>query len=84
MFDQMKKMNQLRNMQNALKKETAEVEKNGVKVVMNGNMDLVDVKLNSTLSSEEQERLLKQCFSEVKDKIQKIAMKNIMDSGISF
>jgi DNA-binding protein YbaB len=84
MFDQIKKMNELRNMQNALKQEKAEVEKNGVKVVMNGNMELVEVKLNSMLDISEQEMLLKQCFSEAKDQIQKVAMKKMMESGIGF
>lgn len=84
MFDQLKKINQLRSMQNALKKEKAVVEKNGVKIVLNGNMELEEIKLNSALEASEQERLLMQCFSEAKDQIQKAAMKNLMDSGLSF
>lgn len=84
MFDQLKKLKQLKDMQDALKKERVEIEKNGVKIAVNGSMDIEEVKLNSELDIMEQERLVKDCFKEAKDQVQKAAAKRLMDSGFGF
>ena len=83
MFDQLKKIQQLRELQNSLKKEKSTAEKNGVKVVMNGGFEIVEIKLNPELGTEEQERILKECINEARESVQKIAAKTMMASNLS-
>jgi len=76
MFDKLKQIKELKELQGSLKNERLEVEKNGVKIVMNGNMELEEVNLNPELEGAEQERFLKECFNEAIKKLQvKIAQK---------
>ncbi len=84
MFDQLKKMAELKKIQDSFKKELIVVEKNGIKVVMNGNFEVQEINLNDSLSKEDQERILIQCLNEAKDNIQKTLAKNLMSSGFSF
>ena len=83
MFDNLKKMAELKKMQDSFKKETVAVEKNGIKVVMNGNFEVQEISLNASLSKEEQERNLISCLNQAKDDIQKTLAKNLMSSGFS-
>jgi DNA-binding protein YbaB len=84
MFDNLKKMAELKKIQDSFKKEFITVEKNGVKVVMNGNFEVQEINLNENLGKEEQEKVLVQCLNEAKDNIQKALAKNLMSSGFSF
>jgi DNA-binding protein YbaB len=77
-------MAELKKMQDSFKKEFVTVEKNGVKVVMNGNFEVQEISLNESLSKEDQENNLIQCLNEAKDNIQKTLAKNLMASGFSF
>lgn len=76
MFDKLKKLNELRNLQNNMKKERAEAVRNGVKVAIDGSLDIVEIKLNPELDISTQERLLKECFDEAKGKIQMLMAKS--------
>jgi len=69
-------------MQDSFKEERASVEKKGVSVLINGNFEVVEIKLNEDLSTEEQQEVLKQCFNEAKDNIQKSLAKKMMSSGL--
>lgn len=80
MFDTIKKLNELRNLQNSIKKERVEVVQNGVKIVMDGTFEVLELTLNPELDIKTQERILKSCLSEAKDKMQKIIAKNHMAS----
>ena len=60
MFDKLKQLKQMKDLQDAAKKEKVEVDREGVKVVVNGAMQIEEVKLNSQISVEDQERILKQ------------------------
>ena len=82
MFDQLKKLQQLKSIQDSLKKEKSAVEKNGVRVVMNGGLELEELKLNPALAIEEQEKLLLECLNEAKHAVEKIAAKTMMQSGM--
>lgn len=83
MFDQIKKLAELKKIQDSFKKEFITVERNGVKVVMNGNFEVQEISLNQELAKEEQEKVLIQCLNEAKDSIQKNLAKNLMNSGFS-
>ncbi len=73
MFDQLRKIKQLKELQDSLKKESIEVEKNGVKVVVNGKMEIESVILNDEISIQEQERAVKDAINSAFKKIQTIA-----------
>ncbi len=70
MWDQMKQAKELYQLQKELQKEKIEVEEKGVKVVVNGKMEVEDIFLNTEITKEEQERALKNCLNEAFRKIQ--------------
>jgi DNA-binding protein YbaB len=82
MFDQLKKIQELKKMQDSFKEEHETAEKRGVMVIMNGTMEVERITLNPTLDVREQEQILKQCFNEAKEKIQKKLAKKMMSSGL--
>jgi DNA-binding protein YbaB len=84
MFDNLKKIAELKKMQDSFKKERLTVEKRGVEVTINGNMEIEEVKLNPELSLEEQQSTVKQCFNEAKESIQKTLAKTLMGAGLGF
>ena len=84
MFNNLKKIAELKKMQDSFKKERLTVEKRGVSITINGNMEIEEVKLNPDLSIEEQQNAVKQCFNEAKENIQKTLAKALMGSGLGF
>lgn len=70
MFDKFKQLMQLKGLQDSIKKEKFEVEKKGIKVVINGNFNLEEVKIDPSLNQKEQEDLIKDCFNEAIKKAQ--------------
>ena len=83
-FDQIKKIAELKKLQDSFKKEKVVMEKRGVSVTMNGSFEVEEIKLNSELSLEEQQNVLKQCLNEAREDIQKRMAKIMMASGIGF
>ncbi len=76
MLDKLKQIKQLREMQSVLAQERVECEKNGVKVVINGKMEVEDIKLNSELALEDQEKAVIECVNDAIKKLQRtLAMK---------
>ncbi len=73
MFDKLKQIGKLREVQKSLEDEKVEIEKNGTRVVINGNLKVLSVSLNSGLEKEEQEKVLSECFNEGMEKV-KLAM----------
>lgn len=85
MFDKFKQLKQLRDLQNSLSKEKAEVEKEGIKVVVNGKMEFEEIKLNPELDKVRQEKILKDCINEAMSKIKMMAaqkMSQIQGIGV--
>ena len=77
MFDKLKQMNQIRAMQQAIKQQRVEIEKQGVKVAMRGDFEIQSITLNSELDTKTQEKVLMQAINEAKDKIQAILAKDL-------
>ncbi len=73
MWDQLKQAKQLYKLQSELKKEKVEDEDNGVKVVVNGKMEVEEVILNPDLELSAQEKAVKKCINGAMQKIQQIA-----------
>lgn len=70
MFDKIKQLKQLKEMHDIISQEKVEIEKEGVRVVINGKLELEEVKINPNLSKEEQEKILKECFNQAIKKVQ--------------
>ena len=76
MFDKLKQINQLRQLQNQIKQQCVEVEKNGIRLVMTGEFEVAELSLNTELDTKMQEKLLMQLFNDARTKIQTILAKN--------
>ena len=83
-FDQFKKMAELKKLQDNFKKEREVVERDGISVEINGNFEIENIKLNPELSIEKQQEVLKRCLNEARETIQKRLAKMMMASGIGF
>ena len=70
MFDKIKQLKQLKDLQNSLSQERIEVEKEGVKIVLNGKLEIETIQLNATLENEKQEKILKDCMNDAIKKMQ--------------
>ena len=70
MFDKLKQLKELKGLQDELKKQTYDIEKNGTRLVMNGGMELVEISVNPELSPEDQARALKEAHNELLHKVQ--------------
>lgn len=85
MFSKLKQFKDLRSqaktMQNALAQETVTEEKNGVKVVLNGNMEVLEIKLNGELAKNVQEDTVKDCFNEALKRAQRLMAKKLQEMG---
>ncbi|MFA5730210.1 MAG: YbaB/EbfC family nucleoid-associated protein [Candidatus Paceibacterota bacterium] len=64
MFDKLKDLKKLKDLESSLGKERVEKEKNGIRVVVNGRAEIESISLNAELSKEDQERYLKECINE--------------------
>ncbi|MFA5714743.1 MAG: YbaB/EbfC family nucleoid-associated protein [Candidatus Paceibacterota bacterium] len=65
MFDKLKDLKKLKDLESALGKETLEKEKDGIRVVVNGRAEIVSIFLNNELDKEKQEQVLKECINDV-------------------
>ncbi len=85
MFNKLKQIKDLRSqaktMQGTLSQETISEEKNGVKVTLNGNIEVIDISLNEELNKDSQEEILKNCLNDTIKKAQKIMAKKLQEMG---
>jgi len=70
MFDKLKQLKELKELRDSLSQEKEEVEKEGIKVIINGKMEIENIQLNPDLDKEKQEAILKECINEAIRKIQ--------------
>lgn len=78
MFDKLKQLAQIKSLQNELAREQFEVEKDGIKVIVNGKLMVEDIVLTSELSPERQAVVLKDCLNEAFKKAQSSAAQKMM------
>jgi DNA-binding protein YbaB len=85
MFNKLKQFKDLRNqakiLQNALAQEFVEHEKNGIKVIMNGNMEITQLTINNELAKESLEHILADVINETVKRAQKIMAKKVQEMG---
>jgi len=80
MFDNLKKIQQLREIKESLEGERIEIEREGIRVVLNGKMEIEIIELNSELDKTQQEKVLKDCINEAFKKIQMIVARKMMQT----
>jgi len=85
MFAKLKYLKDLRSqaktMQNALAQESTTVEKNGVKIVMNGNMEITSLSVNDGLTKNSLEETLTNCFNDAIKKTQRLMAQKMQEMG---
>jgi len=85
MFNKLKQIKDLRDqakkMQGALAGETISAEKNGVKVAMNGNMEITEVSINSELDKAALESAIKNAVNDAMKQTQRLMAKKMQEMG---
>jgi DNA-binding protein YbaB len=81
MFEQLKQLKKLQEIQSALKNEKIDYEKNGIKIVINGKLEVEDIKLNPALSATAQEGALKDAFNDAMKKVQMAVAQKMQSMG---
>ncbi len=85
MFEKLKQIKDLRtqakSMQNALSGESATVEKNGVTVTMNGNLEITNLTISENLVGLQAANTTREAINEVIKKVQKIIAQKMQDMG---
>ncbi len=77
MLDNLKKINELRKIKNSLKNEFSEVEKEGVKVKVDGEMKIKEIEISPELTKRKQEDLLVSCINDALKKMQMKAVQKM-------
>jgi DNA-binding protein YbaB len=81
MFDDFQKIQELKKMQEAFKAERETVQKRGISVTVNGNMQVESITLNPALNQGETEVILKECINDAQKNVQKRLAKAMTGSG---
>lgn len=85
MFNKLKHLKDLRNtakqMQNALANESVTVQRGGVQVSMNGNMEITKIIINEDLAKESLEGVLADCVNEAIKKTQRVMAQKMQEMG---
>jgi len=68
-------------MQNALAQETVTVEKGGITVVMNGNMEITSININEDLAKDSLEGMLTESINEAIKKTQRLMARKMQELG---
>ena len=85
MFNKLKHLNDLRsqakNLKNSLADENVVIEKGGLKIIMNGNMEITSISINEDLSKESLEGLLAESVNEAIKKTQRLMAQKMQEMG---
>lgn len=85
MFNKLKQFKDLRNqaktIQNALAQESVTVEKGGVKITMNGNMEVTSISIVGEMNNEKIAVYAKEAFNDTIKKTQKIMAQKMQEMG---
>jgi len=85
MFEKFKQLKQLKELQDSVSKEKVEVERNGVKIIMNGKLEVEEIKIDPAIDRDKQEKIIKECLNEAIKKIQLAISKKMAGmSGLGF
>jgi DNA-binding protein YbaB len=71
MFDQLKQMMEMRNLQAQIKKQSVTVERQGVSLSLRGDFEVTSLVLSNDLDAKTQARVVLELLREAREKIQK-------------
>ncbi|HOS88109.1 MAG TPA: YbaB/EbfC family nucleoid-associated protein [Candidatus Pacearchaeota archaeon] len=84
-FDKIKDIQKLKELDNEFAKQTFNGEKEGVKVILNGRGEIISLALNPNLAVEKQEQILKELINEVSQRAKmEMAQKTAQLTGLKF
>lgn len=85
MFEKLKQIKDLRSqaktMQNALSGEAATVEKSGVKITINGNLEIIELTVPENMTGREAASVIKDATNDAIKKVQKIIAQKMQEMG---
>ncbi len=85
MFNKLKQFKDLRSqaktMQNALADESITIDKKGVKLTMNGNLEITSIEINNDIAKNSIENAVKNNVNEAIKKVQKIMATKMQEMG---
>jgi len=85
MFNKLKQFKDLRHqaktLQNALADEIITVEKGGIRVIINGNLEITQININENLAKDSLEGLLTDCLNEAIKKTQRLMAQKVREMG---
>ena len=64
MFDKIKQLAKIKNLQKSIENEEFVSEKEGVKVIIDGSFMVKSISLNSDIDKDKQENILKECLND--------------------
>jgi DNA-binding protein YbaB len=85
MFSKLKQFKELRDqaktMQNILGQESTTVEKNGITIIMSGNMEVTSIVINENVTINNLKNNLKDCINDAIKKTQKLMAQKMQEMG---
>jgi DNA-binding protein YbaB len=85
MFNKLKQFKDLRSqaksLQEALAQEKVEIERNGIKLVMDGNQKVVSLEINPELSTGQIQQEMPEIFNDAIKKVQRLVVEKMQSSG---
>ncbi|MCX6796198.1 MAG: YbaB/EbfC family nucleoid-associated protein [Candidatus Falkowbacteria bacterium] len=85
MFNKLKQYKDLRSqakmLQNMMAQETITIERNGIKITINGNFEITALNILEEKSKESLEKVLTECFNEATKKIQRVVAEKMQGMG---
>jgi DNA-binding protein YbaB len=83
MFDKLKQLKELKDLQDSMSKEKLEFEKNGIKVILNGKMEIEELTIPDGLNKEDEAKKIKECINDAMKKVQ-MSMASKMSGLMNF
>jgi DNA-binding protein YbaB len=84
-FDKLKDIKKLKDLESELSKQVFEGEREGIKVIMNGKSEIISISLNTELEKSRQEQILKDIINETGNNAKMVmAQKAAQITGIGF
>jgi DNA-binding protein YbaB len=78
MFDNLKQLGKLKELKDILEKERQEAEKDGVRVIVNGKMEVEEIELNPQLANDKQAKAVKDAVNQALNQVRQSAAKKMM------
>lgn len=85
MFNKLKQYKDLRSqaktLQNMMSQQSVTVEKNGIRIIINGNFEITSLNILEEKNKENLEKSLTDCFNDATKKIQRVVAEKMQSMG---